>query len=52
MDINKQSFKEVVLNLAHRYQIPVKSLAPEQQKEIQKTDFFEGTIIRNFGSGF
>ncbi|MGY6531003.1 MAG: DNA primase [Cyanobacterium sp.] len=36
MDINKQSFKEVVLNLAHRYQIPVKSLAPEQQKEIQK----------------
>ncbi|MBF2056314.1 MAG: DNA primase [Cyanobacterium sp. T60_A2020_053] len=36
MDINKQSFKEVVLDLAQRYHIPIKSLAPEQQKEIQR----------------
>lgn len=36
MDINQQSFQEVVLNLAQRYHIPIKSLAPEQQKEIQR----------------
>ncbi len=36
MEIGKQSFREVILNLAHRYQIPIKSLAPEQQQEIQK----------------
>lgn len=36
MEIGKQSFREVVLNLAQRYQIPIKTLAPEYQQEIQK----------------
>lgn len=36
MEIGKQSFKDVILNLAQRYQIPVKTLGAEEQKEIQK----------------
>ena len=36
MDINKQPFREVTFDLAQRYQIPIKTLAVEQQKEIQK----------------
>jgi DNA primase len=36
MEIGKQSFTDVVLDLAQRYQIPIKSLAPEQSQEIQK----------------
>lgn len=35
-DINKQSFGEVVLDLAKRYQIPVKTLEPEQREQLQK----------------
>lgn len=36
MQIGKQSFREAVLNLAQRYQIPIKTLAPELQEEIKK----------------
>ena len=36
MDINKQPFREVTFDLAQRYQIPIKTLAVEQQREIQK----------------
>jgi DNA primase len=36
MEIGKQSFREVILNLAQNYQIPIKTLAPEYQQEIQK----------------
>ena len=36
MELGKSSFADVVLNLAQRYQIPVKTLAPEQQAQFQK----------------
>jgi len=36
MEINKQSFKDVVLDLASRYQVPIKTLAEEDQQKIQK----------------
>ena len=36
MEIGKQSFAEVVLDLARRYQIPVKTLEPQQRQEIQR----------------
>jgi DNA primase len=36
MEIEKQSFVDVMLDLAQRYQIPIKSLAPEQTQEIQR----------------
>ena len=36
MEINQQSFTEVVLDLARRYQIPVKTLEPQQRQEIQR----------------
>ncbi len=36
MEINKQSFAEVVLDLARKYQIPVKTLEPEKRQEIQR----------------
>ena len=36
MELGKQSFSEVVLDLAQRYQIPVKTLEPEQQEELQR----------------
>jgi DNA primase len=36
MELGKQSFSEVVLDLAKRYQIPIKTLEPEQKQEIQK----------------
>lgn len=36
MEIGKQSFAEVVLDLARRYQIEVKTVEPEQRKEIQR----------------
>lgn len=35
MEIGKQSFTEIVLDLARRYQIPVKTLEPEKRQEIQ-----------------
>ncbi len=36
MEIQKQSFAEVVLDLARRYQVPVKTYEPEQRQEIQR----------------
>ncbi len=36
MEIGQQSFSEVVLNLARRYQVPVKTLEPEQRQELQR----------------
>lgn len=36
MEIGQQSFTEVVLDLARRYQIPVKTLEPQQRQEIQR----------------
>lgn len=36
MEIGKQSFRDVIFDLAQRYQIPIKTLASEDQEEIQK----------------
>lgn len=36
MELGKQSFSEVVLDLARRYQIPLKTLDPQQRQELQK----------------
>lgn len=36
MEINKNSFGEVVLELAQRYQVPLRTLEPEQRQEIQR----------------
>lgn len=36
MESNKSSFSEVVLDLARRYQIAVKTLEPEQKQEFQR----------------
>lgn len=36
MELGKQSFSEVVLDLARRYQVSVKTLAPEQRQELQR----------------
>jgi DNA primase len=36
MDLGKQSFAEVVLDLARRYQVPIQTLAPEQRQELQR----------------
>lgn len=36
MEVGKQSFAEVVLDLARRYQVPVQTLQPEQRQEIQR----------------
>jgi DNA primase len=36
MELRKQSFAEVVLDLAQRYQVPVKTLAQEERQELQR----------------
>jgi DNA primase len=36
MEIGKRSFSEVVLDLAKRYQVPIKTLEPEQRQELQR----------------
>ncbi len=36
MDIRQQSFSEVVLELAQKYGIPVKTVTPEQDREFQR----------------
>lgn len=36
MEIGKQSFAEVVLDLARRYQVEIKTVEPEQSREIQR----------------
>ena len=36
MEIGKHSFAEVVLDLAKRYQVPIKTLEPEERQEFQR----------------
>jgi DNA primase len=36
MELKKQSFSEVVLDLAQRYQVPVQTLAQEERQELQR----------------
>jgi DNA primase len=36
MEIGKQSFAEVVLDLAKRYQVPIQALDPEERQELQR----------------
>jgi DNA primase len=36
MELNQQSFSEVVFDLARRYQVPIKTLEPQQKQEIQR----------------
>ncbi|MEA5620311.1 DNA primase [Cronbergia sp. UHCC 0137] len=36
MELGKRQFTEVVLDLARRYQVPVKTLEPEQRQELQR----------------
>ncbi len=35
-EINKQSFPQVVLDLAKRYQVPIRTLEPEQRQALQR----------------
>lgn len=37
MELDKSSFSDVVLELARRYQVPVKTESPEQHEEFQRT---------------
>jgi DNA primase len=36
MELNKRSFADVILDLAKRYQVPVKTLEPQQRQELQR----------------
>ncbi|MEA5512193.1 DNA primase [Crocosphaera sp. UHCC 0190] len=36
MEVGKQSFSQVVFELARRYQVPIKTLEPQQRQELQK----------------
>ncbi|BBA79916.1 DNA primase [cyanobacterium endosymbiont of Rhopalodia gibberula] len=36
MEVGKESFSDVVFELAKRYQVPIKTLEPEQRKELQR----------------
>ncbi len=36
MELGKQSFSDVVFELARRYQVPIKTLEPEQRQELQR----------------
>lgn len=36
MEFQKNSFSDVVLNLAQRYQVPIQTLEPEQRQELQR----------------
>lgn len=36
MEVGKQSFADVVLELARRYSVPVKTLEPEQRQQLQR----------------
>lgn len=36
MELGKQSFSDVVLDLAQRYQVPVQTLEPQQRQELQR----------------
>jgi DNA primase len=51
-ELGKQSFGEVVLDLAKRYQIPIKTIEPEQKQEIQrqinlKAELYEILAVAN-----
>ncbi|MEM6593123.1 MAG: DNA primase, partial [Cyanobacteria bacterium P01_C01_bin.73] len=37
MELNKRSFADVVLDLARRYQVPVKTLEPEKRQALQQS---------------
>ncbi len=52
MELDKQSFSEVVLDLAKRYQVPIQTLEPEQKKEVQrqislKEELYEVLAVAN-----
>lgn len=36
MELGKRPFSEVVLDLAHRYQVPIETLKPEERQEFQR----------------
>ena len=36
MEVRKDSFSDVVLSLAERYQVPIQTLAPEERQEIKR----------------
>jgi DNA primase len=36
MELGKRSFTEAVLELAHKYQVPVRTLEPEKRQELQR----------------
>jgi len=36
MEVGKRSFSEVVLEMARHYQVPIKTLEPEQRQELQR----------------
>ncbi len=63
-EINKQSFSEVVLNLAQKYQVPIKTVNPEKKQELQRqitlkeklyeilalaANFYQYTLFQNQG---
>jgi DNA primase len=65
MELGKRSFSDVVLDLAKRYQVPVKTLEPEKRQELQRqltlreqlyeilavtTSFFEHALRREDGA--
>ncbi|MEM0980588.1 MAG: CHC2 zinc finger domain-containing protein, partial [Cyanobacteria bacterium P01_H01_bin.58] len=65
MELEKRSFADVVLDLAKRYQVPVKTLEPEKRQELQRqltlreqlyeilavtTSFFEHALRRPDGA--
>ncbi|MEO1095885.1 MAG: DNA primase [Cyanobacteria bacterium J06638_28] len=65
MELEKRSFADVVLDLAKRYQVPVKTLEPEKRQELQRqltlreqlyeilavtTSFFEHALRRPDGN--
>lgn len=66
MEIGKRQFAEVVLDLAKKYQVPVKTLEPEQRQELQRqlsareqlyeilavtTKFYEHALAQPGGTG-
>ena len=36
MELDKQSFTDVVMDLAQKYQVPVQTVEPEQRQELQR----------------
>jgi DNA primase len=65
MELNKTSFAEVVLELAQRYQIPIKTLETQQKQELERqlslkeqlyeilavtTNFYQHTLNQDSGS--